>query len=185
MNEKNREIRENYRKVSALMRRKRMERMNGNFPDTQNRVLTILAKSDGIFQRELAYILGIRPQSAGELVRKLENLELVYRVTDENDGRAHKVFLTEKGKDESEKIAAAREQHSIFDCLDDEEKDQLNSLLAKIVDNSPKYEEQHLSMPPRFRRHPRMEHFPRDDRFEDREENGRRCRKRNFEKSFD
>ena len=33
-NEKNRLLSENYRKVSALMRRKRMERTNGNYPDT-------------------------------------------------------------------------------------------------------------------------------------------------------
>jgi len=138
--ENTRELRENYRKVNALMRRARMERRGANFPDTQNRVLAVIASHDGISQKELAFILGIRPQSAGELVTKMEANGLVTRVRDENDGRAHCLHLTESGRESYEKNHAVRNS-SIFDCLSEDEKSQLNGLLAKIVAANPETDE--------------------------------------------
>ena len=172
-NEKNRLLSENYRKVSALMRRKRMERTNGNYPDTQNRVLTVLSMNDGISQKELAYILGIRPQSSGEIVRKLEANGLVTRTADENDGRAHRLHLTDSGKAESVKIANSREQASVFDCLSDEEKDQLSALLNKIIENSPKFEDHHHRQHQHARRKAFMDYFSVDDDEETPNENPR------------
>ena len=139
--ENTRELRENYRRVNALMRRARMEKMGGNFPDTQNRILAVIASNDGISQKELAFILGIRPQSAGEMVSKMEANGLLIKVQDENDGRAHCLHLTESGRESCEKNHAIR-HGSIFDCLSEEEKSQLNSLLAKIVAANPDVDEE-------------------------------------------
>ena len=79
--EDNRELKENYRRVAALLKRKLIR---GNNPDTQQKVLGILAENDGLTRKELSEMLGIRPQSGGEIVKKLENNGFVERTPDEN-----------------------------------------------------------------------------------------------------
>ena len=133
--ENNRELKENYRRVGALLKRKFIR---GNNPDTQQKVLGILAQNDGITQKELSGMLGIRPQSGGEIVRKLENNGYVERIPDENDSRAQRLHLTEAGIKENEKLNRQAEQETVFDCLDGEEKTMLNRLLTKIVNNTEK-----------------------------------------------
>ena len=133
--ENNRELKENYRRVGALLKRKFIR---GNNPDTQQKVLGILAQNDGITQKELSGMLGIRPQSGGEIVRKLENNGYVERIPDENDSRAQRLHLTEAGIKENEKLNRQAEQETVFDCLDGEEKTMLKRLLTKIVNNTEK-----------------------------------------------
>ncbi|MBE6125115.1 MAG: MarR family transcriptional regulator [Erysipelotrichaceae bacterium] len=158
--ENNRELKENYRRVGALLKRKFIR---GNNPDTQQKVLGILAQNDGITQKELSGMLGIRPQSGGEIVRKLENNGYVERTPDENDSRAQRLHLTEAGIKENEKLNRQAEQETIFDCLDGEEKTMLNRLLTKIVNNTEKLEKQELKVPDRMNIRPRMEYFMIDD----------------------
>ena len=158
--ENNRELKENYRRVGALLKRKFIR---GNNPDTQQKVLGILAQNDGITQKELSGMLGIRPQSGGEIVRKLENNGYVERIPDENDSRAQRLHLTEAGIKENEKLNRQAEQETVFDCLDDEEKTMLNRLLTKIVNNTEKLEKQELKVPDRMNIRPRMEYFMIDD----------------------
>ena len=158
--ENNRELKENYRRVGALLKRKFIR---GNNPDTQQKVLGILAQNDGITQKELSGMLGIRPQSGGEIVRKLENNGYVERIPDENDSRAQRLHLTEAGIKENEKLSRQAEQETVFDCLDGEEKTMLNRLLTKIVNNTEKLEKQELKVPDRMNIRPRMEYFMIDD----------------------
>ena len=158
--ENNRELKENYRRVGALLKRKFIR---GNNPDTQQKVLGILAQNDGITQKELSGMLGIRPQSGGEIVRKLENNGYVERMPDENDSRAQRLHLTEAGIMENEKLNRQAEQETVFDCLDGEEKTMLNRLLMKIVANTEKLEKRELKVPDRMNLKPRMEYFMIDD----------------------
>ena len=158
--ENNRELKENYRRVGALLKRKIIR---GNNPDTQQKVLGILAQNDGITQKELSGMLGIRPQSGGEIVRKLENNGYVERIPDENDSRAQRLHLTEAGIKENEKLNRQAEQETVFDCLDGEEKTMLNRLLMKIVANTEKLEKRELKVPDRMNLKPRMEYFMIDD----------------------
>ncbi len=158
--ENNRELKENYRRVGALLKRKFIR---GNNPDTQQKVLGILAQNDGITQKELSGMLGIRPQSGGEIVRKLENNGYVERMPDENDSRAQRLHLTEAGIKENEKLNRQAEQETVFDCLDGEEKTMLNRLLMKIVANTEKLEKRELKVPDRMNLKPRMEYFMIDD----------------------
>ena len=158
--ENNRELKENYRRVGALLKRKFIR---GNNPDTQQKVLGMLAQNDGITQKELSGMLGIRPQSGGEIVRKLENNGYVERIPDENDSRAQRLHLTEAGIKENEKLNRQAEQETVIDCLDGEEKTMLNRLLMKIVANTEKLEKRELKVPDRMNLKPRMEYFMIDD----------------------
>ena len=49
-------------------------------------------------QRDMGYILNIRPQSLGEVLGKLERAGLVTRRTSEKDRRVLLVSITEKGR---------------------------------------------------------------------------------------
>ena len=158
--ENNTELKENYRRVGALLKRKFVR---GNNPDTQQKVLGILATNDGITRKELSGMLGIRPQSGGEIVRKLENNGYVEKTPDENDSRAQRLHLTEAGIKENDRLNREAEQGSVFDCLDKEEKKQLNGLLMKIVANSDKFNRRELKMPERLSRKPQMDYFIIDD----------------------
>ena len=158
MNQKNDVLRDNLRRVGVLLRRHGMK-SEGNVPSTQNRALSILRLNDGLSQRQLAYVLGIRPQSSGEIVTKMERNGWLTRESDEKDSRINRLFLTEEGRKRAEKIDVMNENDDILDCLDEQEKGQLNDILNKIVEKAydgDEGEDFEFRMPPRFS-HPRME----------------------------
>ncbi len=64
----------------------------------QGRILMALQRMTNVSQRELGYILGIRPQSLGELLQKLESNGYITRQRSTTDKRTFTVELTEKGK---------------------------------------------------------------------------------------
>ena len=100
----------------------------------QARVLTMVAMQEGINQKDLAFLLGIRPQTIGEMLRKLEERGLVERRKSEEDARATQVFLTDEGRTRAEEIAERRALAAadMFSVLTDDEKEQLDALLDKL-----------------------------------------------------
>lgn len=102
----------------------------------RGRVLTALSLQDGLTQKDLAFILGIRPQSLGELLGKLEADGYVTRERSEADRRAITVKLTDAGREKAAKIQEKRNAvaGNLFDKLTDEEKATLAALLAKLQD---------------------------------------------------
>ena len=64
----------------------------------QGRILKALRRMHSISQKELGYILDLRPQSLGELLQKLEANGYIVRYRSREDKRALIVELTEKGE---------------------------------------------------------------------------------------
>ena len=64
----------------------------------QGRILSALRRMQSITQKELCYILDLRPQSLGELLQKLEANGYIVRYRSREDKRAMVVELTEKGE---------------------------------------------------------------------------------------
>lgn len=99
----------------------------------QGRVLTLLSMRDNISQKDLAFILGLRPQSVGELLGKLEKNQLIVRTPSDEDKRVMLVSLTDEGQAEAKRIA---EEPSfaidLFDVFSDEEKMQFSALIEKL-----------------------------------------------------
>ena len=96
----------------------------------QGRILAALKKMSGVNQRELAFILDIRPQSLGELLQKLEQKGYIIRKSSDTDKRAITVELTEEGKN----IEFQRPNYSeIFDCLDESEQANMKDYLERIA----------------------------------------------------
>ena len=86
-----------------LMRRYHMTWYGKNFGGLdprqgQGRILSALRRMHSIGQKELGFILDIRPQSLGELLQKLESNGYITRYRSEKDKRALIVELTAKGE---------------------------------------------------------------------------------------
>ncbi len=100
----------------------------------QNRVLAVLMMQDGTSQKDLAYLLGIRPQSLSEALAKLEESGMVERRHNEDDRRVVNVYLTEAGRSRATKVAEDRKKNAadVLSVLTDEEKEQLSAILGKL-----------------------------------------------------
>jgi len=117
--------------VNRFLQQKRSEMGPMGDPHRgQGRILALLKLQPGISQSELAYLLGMRPQSAGELLAKLERAGLIERTQSENDKRVLHVKLTAEGEKASEQRAKGK---GPFAMLDEGEKETLNALLQKVA----------------------------------------------------
>lgn len=98
----------------------------------QGRILSILKLQPEITQKEMTYLLDMRPQSLGELLNKLEKSGFITREPSEADRRVVIVKLTEAGAEEAEKLSQVEEE-TIFDTLTDEEKAQFEAIIEKLT----------------------------------------------------
>jgi DNA-binding MarR family transcriptional regulator len=104
----------------------------------QGRILALLKMQPAMSQKQLAYLLGIRPQSLGELLTKLEQSGYITRTPSAEDRRAMEIQLTAEGA----AAAAADEQHrtqelaadEMFQCLSQEEQEILAGYLDRVID---------------------------------------------------
>lgn len=125
-----------------------MERMTSRLGEKKSRtgaqgLLIELWKADGLTNAEIAEILDIRPSSVTAQVKSLEQRGLVKRVTDENDKRVSRVFLTEDGKQAQVERKESQDNLSegIFGNLTEEEQVQLINILEKLEEANPADEE--------------------------------------------
>ena len=99
------------------------------------RVLDVLSKNDGLSQREIAELLGIRPQSASEAITSMEGQGLIEKRVNEQDKRSSLIYITQAGRQRqidlrNERIENARR---MFETLNNQEKETLLSLLNKAA----------------------------------------------------
>ncbi len=100
----------------------------------QGRVLSILKMKPEISQKELTYLLDISKQSLAELLGKLEKNEYIIRKPSKEDRRVQIIILTEKGH----QVNIGPEEtetdfSSVLDCLTEEELENFNIYLTKIL----------------------------------------------------
>ena len=95
----------------------------------QGRILSALRRMNSISQKELGFILDIRPQSLGELLQKLEQNGYIQRHRSTTDKRALIVELTEKGENFQ---MQKPDYEELFISLSTQEKKSLKNSLEKI-----------------------------------------------------
>lgn len=128
-------------RLGMLLRRNEFRRRIGQGPVPtphrgQGRVLALLRMHSPVSQRDLAYLLDIRPQSLGELLTKLERAGLITRTPVESDRRSMSVELTEAGRAAAERAERAEEGgEEVFDVLSEEERATLAGYLDRLVDH--------------------------------------------------
>lgn len=109
--------------------------------------LLLLYHEDGVSQETLAKLLKVSKATSARAIQDLEKEGFVHRQRDENDHRAYKVYLTEKGKEMRniifEKLISFMD--FVFSDFTFEEKEILKLLLYKA---STKLFEPGLKPPP-------------------------------------
>lgn len=112
----------------------RLSRAAFDGKSSQKRMLHLLHKKGGMTQRELTQRMDIRPGSASEVIKKLENAQLITRAVSESDRRTIDIILTPAGiaRAEEEDQQRKARMEELFQVLSAEEKDQLLSLLEKL-----------------------------------------------------
>lgn len=101
-----------------------------NLSRGQGRVLAILKRKDNISTKNLAIILGISISALNSLLTKLEKNGFVVKEQSDEDKRILLVKLTEKGQNY---ILKPSIDYDLFDCLDDNQKQNFNSCLNSII----------------------------------------------------
>lgn len=112
----------------------------------QSQILSIIREHGTISQKALVSQLDMRPQSASEMIRKLEKKDYITREKSQEDRRVMNIHLTARGK-----IAAQQSndfQPVILDVLSHEEKEQFDHILTKLINEL----------------EPQVKHKPRDRR---------------------
>lgn len=97
----------------------------------QSQILAIIREHGTISQKALVSQLDMRPQSASEMIRKLEKKDYITREKSQEDRRIMNIHLTARGK-----IAAQQSddfQPVILDVLSHEEKEQFDHILTKLI----------------------------------------------------
>lgn len=100
----------------------------------QGRVLTILKMKPEISQKDLSYLLDMRPQSLGEILSKLEKSGYITRTPSETDRRVMNIKLTKEG---IAAIGATEQEFSfdkLFECLSQEEQKNLSGYLRRVIE---------------------------------------------------
>ncbi|WP_310552183.1 MarR family winged helix-turn-helix transcriptional regulator [Paenibacillus glufosinatiresistens] len=109
--------------------------IKGNVYTIQNRgqgkILGILRQTPHLSQKELVSQLEMRPQSASEMIKKLEKKGLIERYKSEEDQRVMMITLTKAGKVVLNQNGDF--QPAFSNVLTIEEKQQFNRILEKLV----------------------------------------------------
>lgn len=129
------ELFEQFARIEWMLHRfhQHNHRMHGPMGDPhrgQGRVLALLKMQPEISQKDLSYLLDMRPQSVGELLAKLERGGFIERTASEDDRRVINIKLTEEGRNATKQQT---NRQDFFDCLNGEEKAELGSYLNRII----------------------------------------------------
>ncbi len=100
-------------------------------------ILLILSLTDGLYQTQIANILGKDRPNITRMIDILESNGYITREKDENNRRILKVFLTDKGKEKVEFVKPLKERMSAaqYKGMSDEEILTLVRLLRQVRNN--------------------------------------------------
>lgn len=119
--------------VHGIMDRRRI-REDGSHRGARGLLLFLESKGDGLTNSEIAESFSIKPASVSAMVKQLEQEDFVYRLTDENDKRISRIYLSDNGKKALKKLHSNVDKATevLFSSLSREEQDQLLILLNKL-----------------------------------------------------
>ena len=122
-------------KALRLHRQFMMRRLGGSVVHPgQAACLSVLARRDGIAQRDLAEAMHIAPPTLSRMLRSMETSGLVERRGDESDQRLTRVHMTDAGRSVAREMRAALADHIpvAVAALSHEERVELARLLDKL-----------------------------------------------------
>ncbi|MCS0791686.1 MarR family winged helix-turn-helix transcriptional regulator [Cytobacillus firmus] len=132
------DIRESLDKVSSQMRRDYSESLRElNLHVGQDKLLARLWLGDGITQMQLCEHLKCEPPTVTNMVKSLELNGFIYRKRDEQDARAMRIYLTDKGKDLEKPVDFKwkQQQEKLLYSISPEERLLLRDLIKRMERN--------------------------------------------------
>ena len=124
--------------VSRLLRRNFDERTRGvGVTRPQWQVLSLLRMHAGSHQGALAEMLEVEPITLGRMIDRLQDAGMVERRADPADRRAWRIYLTEKGDEQVEKLVPFGRQtlDAALEGVPADERDQLMATLSTLRNN--------------------------------------------------
>lgn len=105
-------------------------------------ILEVVDQNNGCTQKELAEKLHVSAPSITNSIKRLERKELLNKTFDDKDSRYSKITITDKGKEitRQTRVCFDAVDEKCLQCLSDEEKESLYSLIRKLVENIEKEE---------------------------------------------
>lgn len=103
----------------------------------QELALAHLWEQDGITQSQLKHKTGSEASTISNMLRKLEQDEIIYRKPDDTDHRISNVYLTEKGRQLEEPVHRIWREHeeTMFSSLMPEELLLMRRMLLQMKEN--------------------------------------------------
>ena len=132
------ELNEYFREINQGIYNKLEERLvKYELVKEQARLLLLIRENDGCTQKELANFVGVRYSSMSERLNKLERNGYIERITDEDNMKYKRIFITSRGK------TAVIQCRKILKEVDDQmykgmtkkDKAQFEEYLKKIIKN--------------------------------------------------
>lgn len=115
-------------------------------------VFVILRGQEGISLREMADQLHIKPPTVTVTIQRLEKAGFVLKKPDGKDQRINRIYLTEKGKELSEKMwhLFQEDEQILVEGFSKEEQELLKEFFCRMVENLMRASEREcLGEPPR------------------------------------
>ncbi|MBE5818082.1 MAG: winged helix-turn-helix transcriptional regulator [Clostridiales bacterium] len=106
-------------------------------PDGYRHILFSLKYGDGKTQCEISQITHLKAPTISVALQKMEADGLITRVSDEDDLRQSRIFITEKGRETMHKFHAnlVMTEEMVLSGLSDEEEQTLREILIKMREN--------------------------------------------------
>lgn len=123
-----------HRTVRLHQQRMSREMAKKNATPPEAFCLSLVAREDGMSQRDLAARLHLSRPWITRLLQTLEKSGAVVRRVDEQDQRLTRVFITESGRERERELRGVMSVYMArtIETLSDDEKDQLSDLLDKM-----------------------------------------------------
>lgn len=114
--------------ITHIFRKRNANKMN--ITHGQGKILFILNKKEGISTKELSEILNVKVSSLNETLNKLQEQGFIEKRPSKEDKRILLIYLTSKGQEFKFEVP---KDIGIFDCLNDDEKEDLDKYLTLIL----------------------------------------------------
>ena len=103
----------------------------------QELALYHLWEKEGITQSQLRHKIGSEASTVSNMLKKLQQDDIVYRLHDEPDSRISKVYLTDKGRDLEKPVMKIWENHEqkMLKGIRQEELMLMRRILQQMTDN--------------------------------------------------
>ena len=140
MDESNLNLHAQFMRIHVLFHRHRIQSHHAKGPmgdpyRGQGRVLRLLQMHPEISQKDLIFLLDMRPQSLGEVLAKLERNGYIARTALESDRRVMSIRLTEMGLEAASLVEQTSAHDTLVNCLSHEEQVELSEYLDRIIDD--------------------------------------------------